>query len=196
MNQDKAQAIANATATLSPEEARRAEAMVLDRAGSLTAGGLRSAIRRAVKAKKRREHAARRARVERWAEHSGNAGLAGRELPPAQVLAADQRVSAWAKELRKAGLEGDMDVLRARAYLDILLGMDSRPPDSAADGQSTPGQGEPQKPSPGGPAGTIPPGFAARVNLTIPAATVLDLADRPGEMDGIGPIDPDPEANT
>src|SRR5580704_14872208 len=64
---------------------------------------------------------------ERWAEDSGNAGLAGRELPPAQVLAADQRVSAWAKELRKAGLDGDMDVLRARAYLDILLGMDSRP---------------------------------------------------------------------
>jgi hypothetical protein len=29
------------------------------------------------------------------------------------------------------------------------------------------------------------------VNLTIPATTVLDLADRPGEMGGIGPIDPD-----
>jgi hypothetical protein len=34
------------------------------------------------------------------------------------------------------------------------------------------------------------------VNLIIPATTVLDLADRPGEMSGIGPIDPDPEANT
>jgi hypothetical protein len=42
----------------------------------------------------------------------------------------------------------------------------------------------------------IPPGFAARVNLTIPAITVLDLARRPGEMTGIGPIDPDPGANT
>jgi hypothetical protein len=37
----------------------------------------------------------------------------------------------------------------------------------------------------------IPPGFAARVNLTIPALTVLDLAHRPGEMTGLGPIDPD-----
>ncbi len=37
----------------------------------------------------------------------------------------------------------------------------------------------------------IPPGFAGRVTLTIPAATLLDLADRPGEMTGIGPIDPD-----
>ena len=42
----------------------------------------------------------------------------------------------------------------------------------------------------------IPPGFAGRVTLTIPATTLLDLADRPGEMAGIGPIDPDPEANT
>jgi hypothetical protein len=116
LNRDKAQIIANVTALLDPEAARRAEAMVLDRAGSLTPGGLRAAIQRAVmevapkKAQKRREHAARLARVERWGEDSGNAGLAGRELPPAQVLAADQRVSAWAKELRRAGLDGDMDL--------------------------------------------------------------------------------------
>jgi hypothetical protein len=51
---------------------------------------------------------------ERWAEDSGNAGLAGRELPPAEVLAADQRVTAWARQLKKAGLEGGMDALRAR----------------------------------------------------------------------------------
>jgi hypothetical protein len=37
----------------------------------------------------------------------------------------------------------------------------------------------------------IPPGFAGRANLTIPLATLLDLADRPGEMTGIGPLDPD-----
>jgi hypothetical protein len=40
-------------------------------------------------------------------------------------------------------------------------------------------------------SGVIPPGFAGRVNLTMPTATLLDLADRPGEMSGIGPIDPD-----
>jgi hypothetical protein len=40
-------------------------------------------------------------------------------------------------------------------------------------------------------AGVIPPGFAAKVNLTIPLATLLGLADRPGEIGGIGPIDPD-----
>src|SRR5580693_7915874 len=218
LNQRKAAIIASATAVLDPAQARAAEAMVLDRAGTLTPPGLRAAIARAVmevapaKAKQRREHAAKRTRVERWAEASGNAGLAGRELPPAQVLAADQRVTAWAKELRKAGLDGDMDVLRARAFLDILLGMDSRPLGSGPDdrsapgqgrqgqgrqgqggpGQGGPGQGGPQAPAPSGPLnGAIPPGFAARVNLTIPATTVLDLADRPGEMGGIGPVDPD-----
>ena len=39
----------------------------------------------------------------------------------------DQRISSWAGELRKAGLEGGMDELRARAFLDLVLGKDSRP---------------------------------------------------------------------
>ena len=195
LNLDKAQVIAAATAVLDPAEARAAEAIVLDRAGSLTPAQLRAAIRRAVmdvapkKAKQRREHMAKRTRVERWAEDSGDAGLAGRELPPAEVLAADQRVTAWAKELRKAGMEGGMDALRARAYMDLLLGIDSRPLGTSPDGTR-----EPQAPAPaqGGPlAGMIPPGFAGRVTMTITAPTLLDLADRAGEMDGIGPIDPD-----
>jgi hypothetical protein len=42
----------------------------------------------------------------------------------------------------------------------------------------------------------IPPGFAGQVNLTIPAATLIGRADRPGELSGIGPVDPDPRANT
>jgi Domain of unknown function (DUF222) len=217
LSRDKAAIIASATALLDPEEARRAEAMVLGRAGSLTRPGLRAAIRLAVmavnpdKAKKRREHAAKLTRVERWSELSGNAGLAGRELPPAKVLAADQRVTAWAKELRKAGLNGTMDQLRAKAFMDLLLGTDSRPlgshpdstrtpdgahdPDSGHDPDSAPdpdGAAEPWTPAPPGPvAGLIPPGFAGRFALTIPAVTLLGLADRPGEMPGIGPIDPD-----
>jgi hypothetical protein len=65
----------------------------------MSPGALRSAIALAVaqvnpaKAKKRREHAARDARVERWREDSGNAALAGRELPSAEVLAMDQRIT-------------------------------------------------------------------------------------------------------
>src|SRR5690348_9522763 len=132
LRQSKVVIIARATALLDPAEARAAERLVLDRAGRLTPGALRAAIARAVmevapkKARKRREAAAKDARVERWAEDSGNAALAGHELPPDEVLAADQRITAWALELKKSGLEGDMDVLRARAFLDLLLSKDSR----------------------------------------------------------------------
>ena len=37
----------------------------------------------------------------------------------------------------------------------------------------------------------IPAGFAGKINLTVPAVTLLGLADRPGEIAGIGPVDPD-----
>jgi hypothetical protein len=234
----KAGIIIAATAALDPAEAQAAEAMVLDRAGRLTPGALRAAITRAVmqiapgKAAKRRERAARDARVERWAEASGNAALTGRELPPAEVLAADQRVTWWAKQLRKAGLDGSMDQLRAKAYLDLLLGLDSRPaashyatadnpagsapdgsapdgsdpdgsdpdgsdPDGSASDGSGPGgpgparPGQSASPRPGGPlAGVIPPGFAGKANLTIPLLALLGLAERPGELGSVGPVDP------
>ena len=202
----KAEIIARATALLDDAEARAAEDKVLDRAARLTPGGLRAAIAAAVmdvapeKAKERREAAAKDARVERWAEDSGNAALMGCELPPDEVLAADQRITAWAKELRRAGLEGGMDVLRARAFLDLLLGKDSRPrQDTPGDGSGPagPGSGGPGPEGPGtpppsaGPAGgAVPTGFAGRVTLTVPLATVTGLADRPGELAGIGPVDP------
>ena len=197
VNQRKAAIIAAATALLDPAEARAAEAEVLDRAGALTPPALRAAIQRAVmqvapgQAKQRREHAAKNTRVERWSENSGNVGLAGRELPPAEVLAADQRVTAWAEELRKAGLDGGIDALRARAFLDILLGMDSRPPGHAA-ADSHERQAHTPAPAAGGPlTGVIPPGFAGHVTLTVPEATVTGRTDRPGELTGIGPVDPD-----
>ena len=216
---DKAQIIGAAAAKLDPEEAQQAEAMVLGRAGRLTPGGLRSATAHAVidvnpdKARKRREEAARDARVQQWAEDSGNAALMGRELPPAEVLAADRRITAWARELKKADPDGDMDVLRARAYLDLLLGKDSRPgqdtasgqdgggPDGPGDGDgdgrggagrggSGPGPAGPGNPAAGPHASAVPAGFAGRITLTIPLATLLGLAGRPAEIGGIGPIDP------
>ncbi|MGH3121218.1 MAG: DUF222 domain-containing protein [Streptosporangiaceae bacterium] len=76
-----AQAIANATALLDPAEAHAAEDKVLGRAVMEVAPK---------KAKEWREAAAKDARVERWAEDSGNAALMGCELPPDEVLAADQ----------------------------------------------------------------------------------------------------------
>ena len=145
------------------------------------------------KARQRREKAARTARVERWAEDSGNAALMGRELPPDEVLACDQRITAWAGELRKAGLEGGMDELRARAFLDLVLGKDSRPRapgaadttgrDAAAGASPGPGTGPRIRPGAAG-------GFAGRVTLTVPLGTAAGQADRPGELAGPGPVDP------
>jgi hypothetical protein len=255
LRHSKAEIIARAVANLDPAEARAAEALVLDRAGRLTPGGLRAAITRAVievapdKAVKRREEGQRDARVQLWREDSGNAALMGRELPPAEVLAADQRITWWAKQLKKAGLEGDMDVLRARAYLDLLLNKDSRPavppaqpatsqdsedsrdtenrgPDSSGPDSSGPDSSGPDSSGPdsennenGGPEGprgdrpedpgdggsaapdpgepgtppttsVLPAGFIGCTNLTVTLATLLGLADRPGEVSGLGPVDP------
>jgi len=108
-------------------------------------------------------------------EESGNAALVGRELPPAAVMAADQRITWRARQLKKAGLAGSVDELRARAFLDLLLGTDSRPGQDTADDHE----------------GALPAGFAGKVSLTIPLATLLSLAERPGEIPGLGPIDPD-----
>jgi hypothetical protein len=180
LRESKVTIIVDVTEPLDEEESRAAEELVLGRAHRLTPSGLRQAVAQAVmevapdKAKKRREDAEQDARVERWAEDSGNAALMGRELPPAEVLAADQRITAWAHQLRKAGLDGDMDVLRARAYLDLLLGKDSRPDPGGAPAQED----------------VAPGGFAVRGNLTVPLADLTGAADRPGQLSGIGPIDP------
>jgi hypothetical protein len=194
----KARLTATATAPLDDDEARAVEDEVLDRAGRITPGSLREAINRAVmkiapdKARNRRETAARDARVEQWAEDSGNAALAGRELPPAEAIAAGQRITWWARQLRTAGVKGDLDQLRGRAFIDLLLSRDSRP---VAAGHGGSGQdGTPAGPGQlGTGAGLIPAGsagFAANVNLTVPLATTQGQADRPGDLTGFGPIDP------
>ena len=174
----KARIIAAATGLLDPAEARAAEPEVLDRAGRLTPGSLRAAIARAVmeaapgKARKRRETAARFARVERWAEDSGNAALAGRELPPDQVLAADERITAG-----RGNCQGRAGGRHGRAARPGLPG-------------PAPGPGLPPRGSPPGVPGAAPAGFASRVTLTAPLATLTRLAGRPGELSGLGPVDP------
>ena len=93
------------------------------------------------------------------------------------MLAVDDRITWWAGELRKAGLDGGTDEIRARAYLDLLLGR-------------TPAPAGPARPAAAGQPGAVPAGFASRVTLTVPLATLAGLAGRPGELSGLGPVDP------
>ena len=59
--------------------------------------------------------------MEVWSEPSGTAALAGRDLRPADVIAADKRIDSLARQLR-AGIDESLDQLRARAYIVLLLG--------------------------------------------------------------------------
>ena len=137
---DKARTIAWYCFALSAAEARAAEKILLGLAGveEMTWGMIRDRIARAVievnpeAARRRREQAARDKRVEVLTEQSGNCQLAGRELPPAAVLAASENMTARALQLRAAGVPGGMDELRALAYLEALGGLD--PLDYAAAG--------------------------------------------------------------
>jgi len=262
---DKARVIAGRCLPLTAAEARAAEAIVFAAPGveEMTWGMVRDRIARAViqvnpeAVIRRREEAARQRRVEVWAEDSGNAVLAGRELPPAAALAASQILTARARQLRAAGIGGGMDELRVLAYLEklgVLNPLDGSPVaggavggtdtgdgpdtgdpqaggpettggpdgDDGPDGGDGPADGNgggpdtggpddgggngggnggrgPDEPGPGGPGrpggaaavpGEVPAGFAARVNLTLPLATVLGLAERAGVMPRIGAIDP------
>jgi uncharacterized protein DUF222 len=128
IDQPRAAVIADETALLGPTHRPAVEAHLLRRAAGQTTGELRAAAKRAViavdpaAARKRKEKAQRDARVERWEEEAGTAALAGRDLPPAGVLAADQYLSGIARSLKDAGVEGTMDNLRALAYLTLLAG--------------------------------------------------------------------------
>ena len=163
----RARIIAEATHVLSDEHAAAVEDLIFPRAGRQTSGQLRAALARAVlaadpdAARRRREQAQRDARVLRWREEAGTAALCGRDLPSAEVLAADQRISARARELRSAGLAGTLDELRARVYLDFLLGRDStlqQPSHQPQPGSESPADDPPASgPPAGGPSASGSP---------------------------------------
>jgi hypothetical protein len=169
--------VAEATRILSDKQARQVEAHILSKATKQTTGQLRAALARAVlaadpqAAARRREEAQKDPRVRRWQEDAGTAALAGYGLPPADVLAADQQLTARALALRDAGLPGSVEELRAHAYLDALL-----------DRNSVPAPTEPAAAASG-------PRLPARIDLTVPLATELGQAEEPGVVAGFGPID-------
>jgi hypothetical protein len=176
--------------------ASRVEAAVIGRAAGWTTGELRHAVRRQViaadpaAAHRRKEQAEKQARVERWAEDAGTAALAGRDLPPAGVLAADAHLTAWAKRLKAAGLRGNLDQLRAQAYL-VLLNGQSPAALLSADGTEAPAEAERAG---AGSCGNLPASARPRINTgggaeaTAPApAAGKPAAPASGRPPALGP---------
>ena len=106
-------------------------------------------------------------------ESSGNAALAGRELPESEVIAIDRRLTALAKWLAGHGVPGGLGQLRAVAFTAQLLGRPLTsllPPDSPfATGSD--------------------PAVTGTIHLTMPLATWAGLAKTAGEVSGYGPVD-------
>jgi hypothetical protein len=178
--------ITESTQGLSDAGAAEADRLLAAAAPGLTPGKLRAMCTRVVlmidpaAAQRRKDGAARDARVIRFQEHSGTAALCGRDLPPDEVLASSGHIDACARALRAAGLPGTLQELRVRAYLDLTQGQDplarTTPPGSGPD-------------EPGGSAPARPP-VKAVINLLVPAGTLFGWSSAPGEIAGFGLLDP------
>ncbi len=166
IDERRAAVIADELTGLDDEHAAAVEACIIGNAPGQTTSQLRAAARRAViaadpaAAKRRKEKALKDARVQAFTEPAGTAGLSGRDLPPADVLAADKNLTALAEAIKRAGAEGTMDLLRARVYLHLLSGQSAETLlTRTAAGTGTPATGTPETGTAGsGTAGSGTPG--------------------------------------
>ncbi len=193
--------IEDETSVLSPEDVATADLKLADCAGSLTYGRLRAAAHRLVleldpESAERRKQAARQdAHVRPFRESSGNAGLIASELPSAEVLASWQHIEQRALDLRAAGLDGTLQALRVRAYLDLLQGRDARQTLVLPDSASTRGDSAPPgfRPSGTGPSGPSAPdnglSLAAMINITVPWSSATGQSNALAEIDHLGLVD-------
>ncbi len=187
----RAMVIADEVTGLDDEHAAAVEHATAGSAPGQTTGQLRAATRRAVMAadpsaaRQREESAQQDARVERWDEHAGTAALAGRDLTPASVLAADQNLTALAGQLKAAGVPGTMDTLRAQAFLALLTGtsMRSLPPVPMAPRESA---------NKGGSAGPAIRGDAATAGFPSALPSFAGDSVAPGFPGRSGTVDPSP----
>ena len=210
IDERRAEVIAEELSGLDDEHAAIVEKLIIGKAPGLTSGQLRALARRLVisadpaAARQRKEQALKDARVETFTEHAGTAGLSGRDLSPAGVLAADKHLTALAQAMKAAGITGTMDALRSQAYLHLLCGQPASTliptatptPGITPDG-TRPGPGlAGQPPAPGDSgAGFFPttpgtsPGLRGTVNLTMPLSAWLGWTQSPGDVPGFGPLD-------
>jgi hypothetical protein len=206
----KALVITEGVSCLGDAHAAAVESAVIGRAPGLTSGQLRAVTQRAVlavdptAAKRRQEEARKDARVEVWDERCGTAALAGRDLPPADVLAADKRIDALARHLKSAGREETLSQLRAEVFLALLqgqpverrcpgkpLGPETTPACSRRDQDGGAAPGSAGSATRSGRPETAGPGLTGSVNLTMPLATWLGASSEPGEAVGFGPLPAD-----
>src|SRR5487761_1188620 len=207
----KAKILLEALAPLAAEHAAAVQAAILPAAPGLTSGQLRAELTRAILAlnpdaiRKRREKAEKDARVELWTDLDGTATLAGRDLPPAEALAANKRIcqvaAYWKKQIRAAWKQADpdgqlprpehgIDLLRAWAYLALLNGQPvDVPPAGFLPPADLPSCGNPDSASTGAPGpGSGGPGSGGPG----PDGDTADSAspDTGGDR-GTGPAGPD-----
>ena len=156
---DKAQVFTHHLALVEYVAANAIAAIVLPGAPGKTSGELRAELVREIMAYdpealiRRRKKAEKDARVETWTEPAGTGAVAGRDLPPADVLAADKTLDADARWLKAHGAEGSMDQLRARAFTARLTGQPLQTllcpsPGTGAGASPSPGSGASASPSP------------------------------------------------
>ena len=160
IDERRAEIIAEELAGLDDADAAAVERLIIGRVPELTSGQLRALARRMVlsadpkAARRRKEAALKDSRVEMFPESAGTAALAGRDLPPAAVLAADKHLTALAQAMKAAGQPGTLDILRAWAYLHLLSGKPAGTLIPAARENAT--SGGPAAGTPGGPVGGAP----------------------------------------
>ena len=141
----RCQAVHDITSGLSDDHARRVDVALAPDAAGLGYDALR---RRAAKLamsldpeseRERRQRAtAKKARVEKFLERSGNYALAGRELPVGEALACEAYIRGLAAYLRANGVKASQRDAELMCYLDLPQGRDPRMriPDPAGPGHS------------------------------------------------------------
>jgi hypothetical protein len=182
IDQAKASVFTRELAVLPEPAATAIAAQVLPEAAALTTGQLHAMLRRLIlahdpdAASRRKGDSARDAEVSVWTEASGNAALAGRELPEADVLAADRRLTALARWLADRGAEGTISQLRAAVFTRLLTGraIQSLLPTYMP---ATAGPGDPED----------VPAVTGTINLTMPLSALADTSQAVGEIAGYGP---------
>jgi hypothetical protein len=161
----RARVISNAIAHLPDNAARDVVDMIIADAGLLTTGQLRAKLRKLAievdpeDAQRRYAQAVEDRRIVAEPTEVGTSNVFGIDLPPHRVQAGMRRVNEIAKSLRGSAETRTMDQLRADVFLDLLEGTGAA---------SNAGNGT--------------------VDIRTDLATLVGLADNPGELGGYGPV--------